>query len=186
MLHLKNGSLPALEINVLYFDSLDREPDHSTLDSPEHGRIETRCIWVTTTALSDDLHFPHVGQAFMVERITLHKKSGKQRRELAYGTTSITPDLDSAAQVLRDNREHWSIENSCHYIIDWNYDEDRSRIRKAYGPENMTHLRRFAVGVIKSKGVSNVAQKMHELTLNTRMVFDYLIMTRNTCLTSTG
>ena len=43
------------------------------------------------------------------------------------------------------------IENSCHYIIDWNYDEDRSRIRTGYGPENITRLRRFAIGVIKSK-----------------------------------
>jgi hypothetical protein len=83
--------------------------------------------------------------------------------------------------VLQDNRQHWSIENSCHYIIDWNYDEDRSRIRTGHGPENMTRLRRFAVGVIKSKGVRSVAQKMRELTLNTRLVFDYLNMTRNTC-----
>ncbi len=32
---------------------------------------------------------------------------------------------------------------SCHYMIDWNYDEDRSRIRTGYGPENITRLRRF-------------------------------------------
>jgi predicted transposase YbfD/YdcC len=83
--------------------------------------------------------------------------------------------------VLRDNREHWRIENSCHYIIDWNYDEDRSRIRKGYGPENISRLRRFAVALIKSKGVRSVAQKMRELTLNPRAVFDYLKMTRNTC-----
>jgi hypothetical protein len=83
--------------------------------------------------------------------------------------------------VLRDNREHWSIENSCHYIIDWNYDEDRSRIRKGHGPENMTRLRRFAVGLIKSKGVPSVAQKMRELNWNIRVVFDYLKMTRNSC-----
>ncbi|MEN8130295.1 MAG: hypothetical protein ABFS45_08880 [Pseudomonadota bacterium] len=68
-----------------------------------------------------------------------------------------------------------------HYIIDWNYDEDRSRIRKGHGPENMTRLRRFAIGIIKSKGVRSVAQKMRELTMNPRMVFDYLKMTRNTC-----
>jgi hypothetical protein len=26
----------------------------------------------------------------------------------------------------------------CHYIIDWNYDEDRSQIRTGFGPENVT------------------------------------------------
>src|SRR5256884_7235876 len=64
------------------------------------------------------------------------------------------------SQVLKVNRGHWAIENSCHYIIDWNYDEDRSRIRTGHGPENMTRLRRFAISVIKSKGSGSVAQKM--------------------------
>ena len=91
------------------------------------------------------------------------------------------PNQASAAQVLQDNRGHWSIENSCHYIIDWNYDEDRSRIRTGHGPENMTRLRRFAVGLIKSKGVRSVAQKMRELNWNIRLVLDYLKMTRNSC-----
>ena len=71
--------------------------------------------------------------------------------------------------------------HSCHYIIDWNYDEDRSRISVGYGPENITRLRRFAIGVIKSKGVSSVAQKMRQLTRNVRLVLDYLKMTTNSC-----
>ena len=104
---------------------------------------------------------------------------------LAHGITSKTPDLASAEQVLQDNRKHWSVE-SCHYIIDWNYDEDRSRISKGYGPENMTRLRRFAVGLIKSKGVTNVAQKMRQLSFSTRTVLDYLKMTGNTHTASVG
>jgi hypothetical protein len=108
-------------------------------------------------------------------------KSGKQSWEVAYGITSKTPPQAKAAQVLQDNRQHWNVENSCHYIIDWNYDEDRSRIRTDHGPENMTRLRRFAVGLIKGKGVRRVAQKMRELYRNIRGVFDYLKMTRNSC-----
>ena len=177
---VKGNQKTLLEDTTFYFDNLDRQPDHSTIDSAEHGRIETRNIWVTID-LNDYLNFPHVEQAFKVERITINKKSGKESRDVAYGITSKTPEQASAAQVLRDNREHWSIENSCHYIIDWNFDEDRGRIRTGQGPENMTRLRRFAVGLIKSKGVRSVAQKMRELTLNTRMVFDYLKMTRNSC-----
>jgi hypothetical protein len=42
-------------------------------------------------------------------------------------------------------------------------------------------LRRFAIGVIKSKGVSSVAQKMRELNWNIRAVFDYLRMRINSC-----
>ncbi len=37
----------------------------------------------------------------------------------------------------------------------------------------------FAINVIKSKGVSSVAQKMREPNKNIRLVFDYLRMTKN-------
>lgn len=164
---------------ALFFADQTRPPDHSTLDGPDHGRIESRNIWVTSS-LNDYLDFPHVGQAFSVERLSYDKKTGRQCREVAYGITSKTAEQASPEQILRDNRQHWCIENSCHYILDWNYDEDRSRIRKGHGPENMTRLRRFAIGVIKSKkGVKSVSQKMRQLMLNTRMVFDYLKMTEN-------
>jgi len=95
----------------------------------------------------------------MIERITINKKSGKESHDVAYGITSKTPELANAEQVLQDNRGHWSIENKCHYVIDWNYDEDRSRIRTGNGPENITRLRRFAVGIIKSKGGEALPRK---------------------------
>jgi len=181
----KKNQKQLLEDIAFYFKNIDRKPDCSISDNPDHGRIETRNIWVTSI-LNEYLDFPHVGQAFMIERISYNKKSCKETRVVAYGITSKTPDLASAKQVLRDNRGHWSIENCCHYIIDWNYDEDRSRIAKGYGPENMSRLRRFAIGLIKSKGATNVAQKMRQLTMRPRMVFDYLKMTDNTCCVSTG
>lgn len=163
----------------LYFRNR-QEPDFVEYTPPDHGRIEIRKIW-TTTELNDYLDFPHVGQAFVIERQSIKKKSGKSSSEIAYGITSRTPEQADPKRVLKVNRGHWSIENSCHYIIDWNYDEDRSRIRTGYGPENITRLRRFAIGVIKSKGVRSVSQKMRELTLNVRLVFDYLRMTKNSC-----
>jgi len=182
---VKGNQKQLMEDIAFYFESTDRKPDFSTLDGPDHGRIETRNIW-TTTELNDYLDFPYVGQVFMVERITSFIKSGKETKVIAYGLTSKTPDMASAKDVLTDNRGHWSIENSCHYIIDWNYDEDRSRIAKGYGPENITRLRRFAVGLLKSKGVQNVSQKMRQLSMTPRMVLDYLKMTRNSRCASTG
>lgn len=63
------------------------------------------------------------------------------------GLTSQAPAYANAQQVLTANRTHWTIENRCHYVIDWNFDEDRSRIRTGFGPENVTRLRRFAIGI---------------------------------------
>jgi predicted transposase YbfD/YdcC len=177
------GNQPTLLADIELFFRNRKEPNFIDHDPPEHGRIEVRKIWITTE-LNDYLNFPHVGQAFVIERHCTDKKSGKYSCETAYGITSCSPKDADAQTVLTTNRAHWSIENSCHYIIDWNYDEDRSRIRTGYGPENITRLRRFAIGVIKSKGVSSVAQKMRQLTRNVRLVFDYLKMTKNSCVSA--
>ncbi len=170
------GLLEALEF---YFQERG-QPHFVEHTPPDHGRIETRKIW-TTTELNAYLDFPHVGQAFVIERHVIEKKTGATSREIAYGLTSRTPAQARPQRVLRVNRGHWVIENSCHHILDWNYDEDRSRIRTGYGPENITRLRRFAIGVIKSRGARSVAQKMRQLTRHVRWVFDYLRMTGNSC-----
>lgn len=174
------GNQPTLLEDIALFFRDRNQPDFVEHTPPDHGRIETRKIW-TTAALNGYLDFPHVGQAFAIERESIEKKSGKRSVEIAYGITSRSPKQADARRVLEVNRGHWAIENSCHYILDWNYDEDRSRIRTGHGPENITRLRRFAISVIKSKGVLSVAQKMRELNKNIRLVFDYLRMTRNSC-----
>lgn len=178
------GNQPTLFADLALFFK-DRGAPHFIEYTPAklgHGRAETRSIWVTSE-LNAYLNFPHVGQAFAIERDTLHRTTGKRSQELVYGITSRGKAEADAQRLLEINRGHWSIENSCHYVLDWNYDEDRSRIRTGYGPENVTRLRRFAISVInavrKPRTASSVAQKMRELATNSRLVFDYLRMTEN-------
>ena len=108
-----------------YFQSIDEEPGYIQHDYG-HGRIETRKIWVTTK-LNDYLNFPHIRQAFAIERNVIYKKSGKVSHEIAYGITSQQDFEATPEEILNTNRNHWSIENSCHYILDWTFDEDRCR-----------------------------------------------------------
>ncbi|MFU3625523.1 ISAs1 family transposase [Pseudomonas aeruginosa] len=123
-------------------------PDYAEPLQIAHGRIEQRRIGCTT-ALNDYLDFPHVGQAWLIERECTHKKSGQHSREVVVGVTSRRPEEMTPQQLLAINRGHWSIE-SVHHIIDWNYDEDRGRIRSGHGPANVARLRRFAIGLLKS------------------------------------
>jgi predicted transposase YbfD/YdcC len=153
-------------------------PDFSEPLTLAHGRIEQRSIW-TSTALNDYLNFPGVGQAFVIERPTIEKTTGKTTTETVYGITSHPPASANPAAVLAFNRGHWSVENGCHYILDWNWDEDRCTIRTGHGPENITALRRFAIGVIKSTSRDTVAATIQRLARNVRLVFDYLRMTDN-------
>jgi hypothetical protein len=76
---------------------------------------------------------------------------------------------------------HWSIENSRHHVLDITWDEDRCRIRTDHGPENTSRLRRFAISVLNlhAKPGDSIASMIRRLAANTRLVFDYLLMTKN-------
>ena len=102
-----------LEDLNLYFKDR-KKPDFTEEPSLEHGRIETRRIW-TTIALNGYLNFPHVAQAFVVERHCIEKKTGKESTTFAYGVTSSPPEQADARKVLETNRGHWSVEG-CHYV----------------------------------------------------------------------
>jgi len=168
---------PTVQEDIRLFFQNRGEPDFRQPFELEHGRLESRTIW-TTTALNDYLNFPHIGQVFAIERQRIDKKTGKQSIEIVYGLTDHTPATADAARLLAFNRGHWGIE-AHHYILDWNWDEDRCTIRTGHGPENITRLRRFATGLIKSKGRDSVAATIAKLARNVRRVFDYLGMTGN-------
>ncbi len=55
---------------------------------------------------------------------------------------------------------------------------DRSRTRTGHGPENTTLLRRFAIGLIKARGLA-VAETMRRLGRDARRVPGFLKMTGN-------
>ena len=178
------GNQPGLQRDIALLFENRGPADFVEVTPADHGRIETRRIWCST-ALNAYIDFPRVGQVFLVERESIKKKTGEYSREIALGVTSRTPQEASPQRVLAVNRGHWSIE-SVHYLIDWNYDEDRSRIRTGFGPENITRFRRFAVGILKSfqKPTQSIAGLMRKLSFRTRLVFDYLRMTNNSATVS--
>ena len=174
------GNQPSLLDDIrltLHETTAQRAPDFTDESpKPEHGRRERRSIWVSSE-LNGYLNFPGVGQVFAVRRETVEVKSAKRRCETAYGVTSLTPQAASPQRLLTLNRGHWTIE-ATHHILDWSFDEDRSRIRTGHGPENMTRLRRFAIGLIKGRGLA-VAETLRRLARNPRRVLDFLNMTAN-------
>jgi predicted transposase YbfD/YdcC len=109
----------------------------------------------------------------------VNKKTGKTSTETVYGVTGHTRDSADAARVLRFNRSHWTIENGCHCILDWNWDEDRGTIRTDHGTANITALRRFAIAVIKARSRDSVSATLQRLARNVRLVFDYLCITES-------
>ena len=98
---VKNNQPGLFQDIALYFKDR-QDPDFVLCDPPDHGRIEIRKIW-TTTELNDYLNFPHVGQAFVVQRESTDKKSDEYSCEIAYGITSRTPEQADPQRVLATN-----------------------------------------------------------------------------------
>ena len=111
------------------------------LSPTDHGRIKLRRIWCST-ALNSYLDFAHVGQLFLIEREVFHPKSCKQTPETVLAISGLFSRTGQRpARTGDQSRAFGLIENSCHFIIDWNSDEDRCRIRTGNAPENVTRLR---------------------------------------------
>ena len=47
-------------------------------------------------------------------------------------------------------RGHWSIENHLHWHLDITFNEDSSRVRTGYAPENLATMRKFALQIIEN------------------------------------
>ncbi len=109
---VKNNQHGIYKDIAFYFKERGK-PDFVDYDPPDHGRIEIGKIWATTE-LNDYLDFPHIGQAFVIQREITNKKSGEYSCGIADGLTSCTPEQADPKRLLVTNRGHWSIENSCH------------------------------------------------------------------------
>ena len=53
-------------------------------------------------------------------------------------------------------RSHWGIENGLHWVLDVTFGEDGNRTRRGHGAENLSILRRIALGMLNQvKGKDN-------------------------------
>lgn len=114
----------------------------------------------TTTRLNDYLDWPDVGQVCRLERIV--RREGKETREVEYAVTSAGVEWVDAEMLLAVWRGHWGIENRLHWVRDVSLAEDASRIRTGSAPEVMAGLRNAAISLLRSSGVTNIAQALRQ------------------------
>jgi Transposase DDE domain len=80
--------------------------------------------------------------------------TGKCRSETVYGLTSLTAQKARPARLLSLNRNHWSIENRCHWIRDVTFDEDRCQIRTGAAAQVMAGLRNLVLSLLRMAGAT--------------------------------
>ena len=145
----------------------------TTLDKG-HGRRERRTL-KATTALNEYLDWPGVAQVGQVESEVV--RDGKTTQETRYSITSVSRvsrEVAGAGQLLRWARGHWSIENRSRSIRDVTMGEDASRVRKRCGPEVMAALRKAAIGMLRTMGVTNIAEALRRNASRVGVLFTRL------------
>ena len=123
----------------------------STIDK-DHGRLEVRSI-STLAVHHTDLVFPGINQIARLDRTREILKYGIKNEEQVFLITNLSYDELGPEAFLSLKREYWAIENKLHYRLDFVFGEDRSTIRAGHGPQNMSSLRKFALGLISATGV---------------------------------
>ena len=115
-----------------------------------HGRSETRSYQVLNNIqdlVDPEGKWKHLNSVARVDYLrTL--KDGKTKLETRYFITSLSHE---AEQLSRSIRGHWSIENQLHWVLDVEFNEDDSRIRKYRAPENLAIIRHIALNLLKQE-----------------------------------
>lgn len=131
-----------------------------------HGRIETRRCVVAHDLSAMGKH-PQAWQGLrsvvMVQstrEAVNGKNQGDSSTEWRYYISSL--DID-ASEFNAKVRAHWSIENSCHWVLDMAFDEDDCRIRAGDGAHNFAILRRIALNLIKQEKSSKTSVNIKRL-----------------------
>lgn len=161
----------------------EREAERQTASTVEkgHGRVERRTLTTSTGLnffLRQHLGWSSVRQVFRVVReCTWTDRATAERRtsrEVAYGITDVPRHQADAAQLLKWNRGHWSIENRVHYVRDEAFGEDRSRIRRHAGPQMLAACRNAALNLLRLSGSTNISASLRSCTWNLQHVLNLL------------
>jgi hypothetical protein len=123
----------------------------------ERSRGQAR-QWSCWTVAADGIDFPAASQIALIIREIFDLSGQRVSKELALMITSRPPGKMTAAQINRNTRNHWVIENKSHYIRDTVYREDHNQTWTGHGPHVLAIARNLAIGLMRMKGVRAIKE----------------------------
>jgi predicted transposase YbfD/YdcC len=124
------------------------EVAHDTYETRErgHGREEYRCYTVLHTTdgirnADDWANLTTIGFCYCERTV-----NGVTSEESRYFIGSKKASAKVYGNALRN---HWGIENQLHWQLDVCFDEDKNRVCKKHGAENLALVRRLALSLLK-------------------------------------
>ena len=133
------------------FDSIDAGNIDICLDiyeheSHNHGRIEKRIVDVISAELVKGKNdWQNLQSIVRVRYTSICTKSGRETSQTRYFLTSLLPSARRLSAVIKN---HWSIENNLHWVLDVIFEEDSSKAKKDNSPLNLNVLRKVALSIL--------------------------------------
>ncbi|WP_319423409.1 ISAs1 family transposase [Pleurocapsa sp. FMAR1] len=72
----------------------------------------------------------------------------KTTQEVMFYLSSLPPNAQPLGKAIR---QHWSIENQLHWVLDVTFGEDACRIRTGNAPENIALLKRWSINLLNQE-----------------------------------
>lgn len=148
---------------------------HETSET-SHGRTDERSYYVTKIPAEFPLKkiWPEVKALGYALRMT-RQADGTETSEVRYYILSRSLGAKRFGEAVRG---HWGIE-SMHWVLDVNFREDDSRTRERTLGNNLSWLRRFAIGLLKRHPLKDSLRgKMIRCMMNPDFLTEVLAQTR--------
>lgn len=141
--------------------SISRPSSIDTSTDVGHGRVETRkCSVIDKLVFFDsDKEWKGLKTLVRIETERFDKLEETTQREIRYYISSL---CDQALSINNKVRDHWSIENNLHWMLDVNFGEDASRRRKGHSAENFNIIAKTALSLITKTPVENKMSKKNK------------------------
>ena len=129
-----------------------------------NGRVTTRRIAVTGELNwmipSIRKRWKDLTSLIMIESESYSMSDQKTTKQKRFYMSSRSCSAKEFSELIR---QHWSIENSCHWVIDTLYREDHSQVRVEKAVKNFAILRRMAHNLLKADSTIKKSLPMKQM-----------------------
>lgn len=155
----------------LYAQVIDRfekqKPDSEDVNEDlGHGRVEKRtCKVIENIVFVDEsIHWAGMKSIIKIESERYMKATKETQKETRYYISSLSAD---AVLINKSVRNHWSIENKLHWMLDVSFKEDASRKRKDNSTHNYGMICKIALNMVKMQdGKGSFKKRRFKALLN--------------------
>jgi len=122
---------------------------HETIEK-SNGRVSKRRVVVTNELdwmqRSIRKRWNSLSSLIAIELESYDMQKKKTTKHTRFYISSLNASAEEFQKLIR---QHWSIENGCHWVLDTLYREDHSQVRAKNAAKNFAILRRIALNLLK-------------------------------------